>query len=203
MFTNKLFDFINISLNSGKIIKCISVDLPENDYVLCEQASQNMWCSKKKGTYGKGLINTENDPYKVERIGRLGEKAFEKLTGLSCDFSYINQGDEYDFIIGNDKIDVKTSSSISKNECGYIMAINEYGIKKELTSNIFIFSYLSNESIQTRSAQIIFLGFVFLDNIIKKPLEKSKYANHFNYVVKYDELLPIELILKAIKKIIN
>lgn len=189
----------NICLNTGETILGVNVDLFKPEYKLCEESAANMSCSKKTGQYGKGTRNTKEDPLKVERTGRLGEKAFEKLTGLPADFSYREFGDKYDFYVDEDcKIDVKTSMN-GQNECGFIFAIDEKGRKKELTSDVFVFSYMSKDDIENKLATVVFVGYLKKDDLEKIPITKSYYGNFYNYKIPYKDLKPIKPLIEAIR----
>jgi len=189
-----IIESVKIGLNAGKIIQGVKVDLFEKEYDLCEESSRNMSCNKRFG-----ILNKKDDPYRTERIGRLGEKAFEKLTGLPVNFEYLEKGDKYDFIVDSEcKIDVKTSL-FSQNECGYITGVNKQGIKKYLTSNVFVFAYMSKEDKDQRLSSVVFLGYILREDVLKIPLIKSNYGEHKNYIVYYKNLKPIKPLIEAIR----
>lgn len=189
----------NICLNTGEIILGVNVDIFKPEYKLCEESAANMACSKKTGQYGRGAKNTKEDPIKVERTGRLGEKAFEKLTGLPADFSYREFGDKYDFYVDKDcKIDVKTSMN-GQNECCFIFAIDEKGKKKKLTSDVFVFSYLSKEDPLNKTASVVFVGYLKKEDVEKIPITKSNLGNFYNYKIPFKDLKPINNLIDAIR----
>jgi hypothetical protein len=169
-----------------------------DDYVLCETYAKNMSCHSKPGTYGSGLLNNKNDPYKTERTGKLGEMALSKLLKLDVDGEYRKYGDEYDFKVKNCKIDIKTKSPNNYiNKTGYITAINENGYKLPLKSNIYVFCYLEYDDVVNKNAVVIIQGWIHSDeitNLIPVP-SPLRYAKHKNYEIDLTKLKPIDELL--------
>ncbi len=79
------------------------VDIVGEEYDMCVDFSKNMWANKKKGEWGRGMMNTDADPYKTERTGIIGEMGYAKLENIPVDMMYREGGDDYDFI-RNDKL---------------------------------------------------------------------------------------------------
>ncbi len=93
------------------------------DYRACRKASGNMWANTKKGAYGKGLNNTNSDPHRVERLGRLGEMAMARHLGVEPNLDYKKYGDDRDFTYKGLKVDVKTA--FRDYGAGLVYAVNE------------------------------------------------------------------------------
>ena len=79
---------------NNKTINTLIVDIPKEEYLIVENLY--MWCSSKPGNYGRGIANTDNDPKKVERTGKLGEIALAKIFKLPVDIEYKTHGDKTD-----------------------------------------------------------------------------------------------------------
>ena len=174
-----------------------------NEYNLCEQYSQNMWCSSKRGTYGKGLLNSQSDPYKTERTGKLGEMALSKLIKSNVDGEYKKYGDQYDFKIKGYSIDIKTKAPNKYiNKVGYITAINEKGYKLQLKSNIYVFCYLENDDTIQKNAVAIVQGWIHADEISKLTPKPSPIANakHYNYEIDLTQLKTIDTLLEVLNQ---
>jgi len=157
-----------------------------------------MWCSEKSGSYGKGLANTQKDPLRVERTGRLGEMALAKVAGLCVDLEYKENGDEYDFCVGGVSIDIKTSTRCTGY--GLIYANSYWSNRKQRLSDRYVFAYVENDNQQERVAEVILVGY------IKSPLLKNrptvpgfKRGGHMNYLIYYHECLPIVQFIEGVK----
>ena len=125
----------------------IVVNITPDEYVRCEESSFNMGCNNKKSNYGRGMLNTDEDPRKVERVGRLGEVAVAKILNLKVDWEYKRFGDKCDFSIDSKlKIDVKTIATRNYlPDKGFIRAADGNGKTVPIRSDIFIFCYLHSE----------------------------------------------------------
>src|SRR5260221_9217812 len=95
---------------AGVTRQVLKVEVSGSEYDLCEHSSHNMWANTKTGEWGSGLANTEGDPRKVERTGRLGEMALAKLVGIPIDLAYRVYGDDRDAtLLRNIKVNMKTA----------------------------------------------------------------------------------------------
>ena len=170
------------------------VTVENEEYDLCVQASSDMWCNTKIGEFGEGLINNKEDPRKVERTGRLGEMAFSKVFNLPIDLNYINEGDQFDFILDLPEksytIDVKTAAR-NYNE-GLIRALDDKGHYIELKCSHYVFGYIASEDRINRKAKVGLVGWESQENIIQRPLVNAKRGKHKNFSLPYIDLLPIE-----------
>lgn len=181
--------------------ECILVEIPQNEYKIIEESAQNMWCSKKNSEYGKGLLNTEEDKFKTERVGRLGDLAFAKIFNLPIDLNYIHNGDECDFYFGFkldkliSKVDVKTSYKKPNYEKGLIYAINQWGKQIPLKSDIYIFQFIENEDRLKKTAKVCIIGYSTQDYIKNIVPVKSRVSRHYNYEILYKDLKSIKDLL--------
>jgi hypothetical protein len=182
--------------------KCFLVKIPNKDYSACVEAASNRWSNKKKGTYGKGLANTSEDPFRVERTGLLGEIAIAKLLGLGVDNEYKEKGDVQDFLWGDTKIDIKTAIKLPEYQAGLIYARNQWGKDIPLTKDIYIFNYLEKDDRVLQEAEVIVIGYAINDFIKNLPLVRARAWNstHLNREVPYQDLQSIEDIENVYKK---
>lgn len=173
---------------NGKSVICIKVTLRKKEYELCETAAQNYWANTKKGNYGKGLCNSQDDPYKPVRIGLIGQMAFSKILGTPVDLSYRQFGDEYDNLIDGYKIDIKCATQNFGNCLIYYK--NEWGKIIKLDKDIYVFSFLENEDRQNKKATVIIVGYLLKDEIKECKIKQGK-GGHLNYMVKLNEVSEI------------
>lgn len=184
-----------INVNDG-----IEVLILDKEYEVCMNASQNMWCSSKKGKWGGGLINSEDDKTKAERTGLLGEIAFAKLANLQINVDYCEGGNDEDCLTINGlKIDVKTAAKKPKYKAGLIRAANPNQKLVSLKSDLYVFAYIVEELSQEKICRVVIVGGEYRENIVKRELKKAKVGNHFNYEIKYKELIPIKDLLLLVR----
>jgi len=172
-------------------INAIKVDLSSSEYAIAEYAAQNMWANKKRGNYGRGLVNTDTDPYKVERTGRLGEIAFAKIMNTPLDVSYIEGGDHYDFVINKLKYDVKTRCQKYSQQVGIVYAYSESGIEISLSSDIYVFAFLENEHLMEKTVTVYLVGYCDQTTLKEFGLRKARRGRHFNYEAPFKNLQPM------------
>lgn len=179
-------------------IHVVEVIVSGEDYRICDECE--LWCSKKKGNWGSGLINSDEDKHKAERTGLLGEMAFSKLSGLPINIEYQEGGSNNDFCLttAKSKIDIKTAYRRPKYNAGLIRC-GTNGKTIKLKSDIYIFGYVEKDLRQEKIAQIILVGGEYRENILKKKPQKARLGHHINYEVEYDQLIPIETLLLLIK----
>jgi len=181
---------MTISNYNGTGIEAWRVVVEGDDYLRCEQSSHNMWANKKKGLWGKGYKNTSDDPRKVERSGRLGEMAFTNLTGSPIDLSYIEGGDRQDTVFRKKTVNIKVAFALY----GVIMVRCEMnGRQLTLHEDMYVFSYLSNDDREKKSATIDFLGCLLKPELLSKPRVSRK--EWVNYECPYSELHPMRQLL--------
>jgi len=205
--------------------KSVFINLNTKDIIYCKELSlkrekREIWgnrANEKNKKYRTGIINTDNDPTRVARIGLYGEKAFNILTGIPIDESISDRGDEgWDFIIGKNpetKIDIKNSAyepPLRSNNYGefYLRAdSDEKGKFKKLKSDIYVFSSIAYHNGTTKNAKgflsdlnatnviVQIHGYIHKDNILKNKTERlgdpiiKNSKNWKNYYINKKELL--------------
>lgn len=167
------------------------IEINKKEYIKVEELAKNMWSNTKKGFYGKGMLNSKKDPFRVERTGRLGEMALSKYLQVPINDEFLQFGDETDFVYNNLKIDIKTAHKKPSYEAGLIRAMSYSGKKISLTSDIYVFAYIIEENKNTKSAKIKLVGWANKIDIEKLPLQPAKVGDHKNYEVPYSKLKPI------------
>lgn len=189
IFVPKQVSINNYKLNyNGNNLNVVRVEINKEEYIKCENSSNKMWANKKKGTWGSGYMNTPDDPFRVERTGRLGELAFCKITQSPVDFSYIEFGDKNDTIFRGNTINIKTQMKLY----GVIMVRCEmYARPIILNEDIYVFSYLSKDDRKNKKATVDFLGYLLKTELIKKPKVTKEGRGWTNYECLYSELHPI------------
>lgn len=166
-------------------------------YKKIEKASQNRWSNSKKGRFGRGLINSKEDPYRAERLGLLGEAALAQLIDRKVDYEYKEGGVPFDFRLNNLKLDIKTAHR--NYGSGLIRAITSKGTRVELKSDVYVFGYVVCECKYNKIATIELVGYLEKEEIEKCNIVPAKIGKHKNYDIPYDQLKPIET-LKKIRK---
>lgn len=172
----------------------MKIEIPPALYQICESCSQNRWSNKKKGVYGRGLINNVDDPCRAERVGLLGEAALAQYINRKVDYKYKEGGNPFDFSLNNCKIDIKTAAK--SYGCGLIRAKNQYGKSIELTSDIYAFGYIEKDNRKDKEATVILKGWLQKAEIEKCPIVPARIGSHYNYQIEYGQLKPIEELRK-------
>lgn len=168
------------------------VKLSEKQYDFCVANSSNMECSNNPGIFGRGLINTIKDPYKVERRGYLGEVAFGVLTNTSTFIGRKKGGDIDDFYINNFKTDIKATTY---QGCMLIKSVNENKTPVYLKSDIYVSAYLI-EKPECRQASVLFVGYATGDYVRSMPDVPAKKGKHLNKEIPWNKLLPMKNLLE-------
>lgn len=186
--------------NIGRLnINCVTVKLTPQEWAICNEASANMWSNSKSGSkYNKGLINTEEDPHFAERVGRIGEMAFSKISGLPVDLEYKVKGDDYDFITDYGTIDVKTSCKLPSYKQILVTGATASGKLFDIKSQIFVAAYLAHEDRIAQKATVVIVGWCDKEQLMKGGLQKGRAGKHFNYTVHYRDLQSIAKLLELI-----
>lgn len=163
------------------------IEIAPEDYTICDKASRDYWSSSKGGKYGRGILNTEGDPFRTERIGLLGEMAFARFFGLEIKIEYKKHGDDYDFLLANGKtVDVKTAS---RNYGAVLVQYeNSHGRVTFKPKDIYVGAYLSSENIEQSSAEIELVGFTTVEFVVGLTQVKSKVGRWTNYEIPFSSL---------------
>lgn len=195
----QIVPFIKLHKIGRLDIDCITVKLTPEEWDICDQSSANMWTNKKGGSYGKGLINTIEDPHFAERVGRIGEVAFSKISGLNVDLSYREKGDDQDFITKDGiSIDVKTSSKCPAYKQMLITG-EMRGKALELKSDYYVAAYLAHEDRINKKATVVIVGWCTREQGMAGGLKIGRKGTYYkNYEVHYRDLKPISELLEMI-----
>lgn len=171
------------------------VDIVGEEYDMCVDFSKNMWANKKKGEWGRGMMNTDADPYKTERTGIIGEMGYAKLENIPVDMMYREGGDDYDFVRNDKKINIKTSHKEPWYQSGLVKAgyyrtkdgQTEF-ISLEIKHDYFVFGFLTLDDIKNRMASVIFVGGCDKETLINRELKKAIKGSHMNYQIHFNDL---------------
>ena len=179
-------------------IECITVKLTPEEWDICDKSSGEMWANKKSGSgYARGLLNTEDDKHRSERIGRIGEVAFSKISGLPVDLTYIHQGDDHDFESPIGGIDIKTSAKCPSYKQMLIMG-EMHGREMKL-SPVYVAAFLAHEDKANKKATVVIVGWATQAEVISGGLKKGRKGSYYkNYEVHYRDLRPIAELLTLI-----
>lgn len=176
----------------------MKIQIPPKLYEKCNLCSQNRWSNKKTGHFGRGLINSKDDPCKVERIGLLGEAALAQYINQKVDYEYKEGGTPFDFNLNGLNIDIKTAAR--NYGCGLIRAVSDRGSVVELKSDIYVFAYLEVENRDEKMATVVLTGWEEKCKIEKMKTVPARIGNHLNYELSYQNLNPIETLKNFRKK---
>lgn len=167
-----------------------TVELSKDEYQICDEQSRNRWSNKKKGKWGKGIINRPDDPYYAERAGLIGEMAFAKLTRKPIDLRYKVGGFDKDFTIGNNTIELKVATKLYEYRRGLVKSHDCNGKPTKINSDIYVFGIVENENKNKKTAMVSFLGYVYKDELLNMPIRSARTnkSRHYNYEVKYELL---------------
>ena len=158
--------------------------------------------------YGKGILNSDEDPTLTERTGIYFEYAIHLLTGLPLDTEYKEHGNRFDFplYVDGKKITIETKSRIKPNliypkmpefnDMWYIKARGENQITfRSLLADYFIFGF---------SCEIAGMAFCKIagwadNNTINryKIVGPAISGNHDNYYIHSEHLnKPMDFLYK-------
>jgi hypothetical protein len=180
----KIPEWIQVNYNGTQkwVLKCI---VDGKDYEVCE--NPEMWSSSKPGEYGKGIANTEDDPLKVERTGKLGEMALAQIIQEPVDFEYRKLGDAYDFIIDKYTVDIKTATKLPSYNASLITAVNENGKMLDIKCDYYVAAYINHDDRQSKRAEVIIVGVMSSQQIKRLPRKPAKKGKHLNYEMSYSD----------------
>ena len=134
--------------------------------------------------YRRGAKNSDNDPTRIERQGKLGELAWAFLTNQIEQFQIKETYRKYDFIEPNTKkkIDVKTTELSDR-----------FLIKTDLGINADIYPVFRVISDDTENHEIVFeaLGYFTKEDIDPNLTQKGK-GDWLNYVIPRSKFKPID-----------
>jgi hypothetical protein len=184
----------------GNEIQCYLVVVDGEEYAKCEDFSKIAWGENEKKrsglAYDRGLCNTEGDPNRSTRIGKLGEMAFAKAFGKPVDLEYRRFGDKQDFVLGEQTVDLKTRTTA--DPYGLIRFITERGKVIPVDKDIYVFGYMAKEDRKNQRAEVMLVGYATKSEVTKEEnVKKGRVGNgHYNYEVPYRNLSSIVMLSK-------
>jgi hypothetical protein len=192
LFKPSLCDF-NFRKIANTEILVSEVFIDRNEYEICEDFSHKMWANKKKGFYGRGMMNNNEDPRRVERTGILGEMSVAKLLDLPINVTYMEGGDQQDFVISGKRTDVKTAT---RNYGALLIRAtynNDLSELITLDKELYIAAYVIEDNRNEKFAKLGVVGYIPQSNLNTEYLKPARYrnANHNNWDVPYTDLTPI------------
>lgn len=173
------------------------VKISTPDYKECEKAARNYWASSKKGMYGRGIINSKNDPLKVERTGLLGEMAFAMQARLPLNFEYKRFGDKYDFKAYKKTIDVKTASR-DYGAC-LVQYMNKKGNIVFRRKHIYVTAHVTYDDIVEKVAGIELVGYILGVDLTEDLIKPARVGTHYNYEIPFEITKPIEAVIAFVR----
>jgi len=165
----------------------ISVVVKGVEYDVAKEYSSKMWSNSKRGEWGVGLANSVRDPFRVERVGLLGEIAFAKIFGLSVDLTYRPSGDDQDFKLFN-CLSVNVKTSTRNYGCGLVKVRSETGIDIPLRQDIYVFGYVDFDFPAFKTSRIVLVGCASRGKLENCPLTPALKGHHVNRRIEYGEL---------------
>jgi hypothetical protein len=171
--------------NPALVIKIEGVE-----WELCDAASKHRGCNTKPGSYGRGIKNTDDDPFIVTRMGMLGEFAYAKIKNLPVDLTF-RAYDDTDFTENGKTVDVKLATTVSL--INRIQAITDRGFATPPKCDIYVFGYCEAESRDEKWARVVLTGWqskTFIENLPITP-SPVKDCSHQNYDVYAHMLRPL------------
>lgn len=181
-------------------IQAAVVDINPTEYKVCEDFAKKMWANKKQGSWGRGMVNNEKDPYLAERSGLLGEMAVAKILDLSVNITYKEGGDVTDFIINGLPADVKTA--ITDHGALLIKATKGGNptIRLELRNDIYIAAYVLNDDRENKFAKLAVMGFYEKALINESYFKKARKRGmeFWNWDIPYTDLNNIESLVAKV-----
>lgn len=178
----------------------MKIKISGEEYLACVTASETYWSENKKGFWGKGIINSANDPHKVTRTGLLGEMAVSKYLGLNMteNLEYKRGGNTKDFIINDWSIEIKTSSY--NYGAALIRCKSSNGKNVFKPADIFIAATIESENREVGEATVCIKGWETLDFVLGLPETPARVGKHLNYELKFGELRGIGKLKSFLKK---
>ncbi len=170
------------------------VRITDDEYKAVE--SPNLWSTSNKSPYRKGLMNSPDDPMRVERQGKMAEMAFAKLFhGLGVDTNFYKGGDSRDFWLGPASVDIKnaTTPSAIKNQCNFLRVVTEDGYSVKPKCDIYVSAYTEWESRQAKFISVLLVGWQGKKYVESLPSEPAPNGQpHQNKVLRFKDLCPIK-----------
>ena len=180
---------ILINLSSEQTAKAI-----HNSYAMGKD-----WGTKKQD-WGNGMLNSDNDPRKTERVGQFGEQAFSALSGIPTDDEVREKGNQFDFVLPDGK---KAEVKCRSKDYGAHLVRAYYDSQKSrkvvLKSDIYVFATMVKDSRDEKEPAVIALnGWATREEIESHDVVHARKGFHMNYELLDSELHDIEKLKKNV-----
>ncbi len=178
-------------------IECVHIPIPSETMLFCRELARR----KEMGYWKKSPSNYREGAYKGnDLVGFLGEAAVGLYFNLFADWEYRRRGDEgVDFLIGEKKVDVKTSLSARWHRNFIIRQEGKTGELKELSSDLYIGGYVESERSleEDKSVTVILIGFAPRHVLEEQSLVPSpKFPECWNTEMYFSSLIPIRILMR-------
>lgn len=176
----------------------VKIIIAGTDYKYCVNKSKIYSCNDKKGVFGRGIINSKSDPYKVTRIGLLGEMALAKYLDVPVRFEYLKHGDHFDFKIAGYTIDVKTAS----RNYGSVLVRCISGSGKFVLNNpcdIYVAAYIVSEEPDDHYAEVELVGWIYSKRFKDMQPVDAIIGRHKNYQIDLGDVSSIS----SLRRLLN
>jgi len=172
-----------------------------DDYLVCKKYAFHRWSNQKKGPWGSGILNSEDDERRTERLGLIGEMAFAKLTGLPVDVEEHQFGDQYDFMVRDVTMDIKLSSN-GNHGVGFLK-IRDNDVVIPLKCRVYIFGVCTLDDRERERAGTLILGYQTREWIELNAVEAPGRAGDWtNLEIPFNQLIPIRDLIEQIKNVV-
>jgi hypothetical protein len=166
----------------------IRVTICPEDYARCAEYAETCMCAKKRGTtFNEGCINNSQDPYRAQRIGKLGETAFGRHFGYPVDYKYRRFGDRQDFIVGKKRVDVKTSS-YSRASVVFLRVRHSSGSPILIRHDVYVLARLVHEDREAQQAVVDLCGYCTREDVERLPEVPARRGHHVNIEIPFKGL---------------
>ncbi len=169
--------------------KCYCVTIEDKDYEECKNAT--FWASSKTGDrYNEKTPFPDGTGDVKVATGLFGETATAILFELGVDFEYRDNGDDCDFVVDDEKWDVKTAMKKCKRP--NIMAKRSPASKYTPMKDRYIVGYTLNHDLENRTSEVVIVGYFDRKDVEFEDLFSSrKYPDISNYDVYFSESKPL------------
>lgn len=165
------------------------------NYEVCDHYSFQRWSNVKKGEWGEGLVNSKDDPRKVERVGLFGELVVGILFCKRIDLTYREGGDQFDFLLFDKTVNVKMRTEAPpRHDRGIIKCRHsDQSPYMPLKQELYLFGYLDWE--HEKKASVCMVGGIHRENINTDECPAFR-GSHFNHEVHYRHMIPIKKLMQ-------
>lgn len=190
---NKTWEIIKVG---DREIEVCRILIEANNYEVCDHYSFERWSNVKKGEWGAGLVNSKDDPRKVERVGLFGEIGIGLLFNQRIDLTYREGGDQFDFLLFGKTVNVKMRTESPPRhdraliKCRHTADSHYMPLEHEL----YMFGFMDWE--HERKASVCMVGGIYRENIDTSVEHPAYRGSHFNHEVHYRNMIPIRKLLE-------